>query len=104
MAYNNAKSSRPTINNDNGLYQIQNGDKEHSQLPIWGKNNAFVFLIGLDSSGNGYLDSLPNGIATRNAFRDRALQAFEHLSGGIEHMNIFTMDNHMGDMQFCTIA
>ncbi len=54
--FTNAISSRPDANSDNGLYQtFANGDKDHSKLPIWGKNNAFVFLIGLD----GFYTPLP---------------------------------------------
>lgn len=74
-AYDNAILSRPTLNSENGLYQTTSSGRQSTVLPFWGKNNAFVFLIGLDSSGNIYLDSLNNGIATRNAFRDRAIEA-----------------------------
>lgn len=103
-AYNNAITNRPADNNENGLYRLINGSKASTLLPFWGKNNAFVFLVGIDSSGNGYIDSLSNGILQRNAFRDRAIEAFEHLSAGIEHMNIITMDMHMNDMQHYAIA
>jgi hypothetical protein len=43
--YTNAKLPRP---NDNGI--INGQDK--SALAIWAKNNAFVFLVGLDNKGN----------------------------------------------------
>jgi len=43
--YDNAKLNRPT---DNGII---NGDAP-SALAIWAKNNAFVFLVGLNANGN----------------------------------------------------
>ncbi len=103
-AYANAVSPIPNSDDDNGLRKLIDGDFYDSEIPFWGKNNAFVFLIGIDSSGNGYLDSLNDGNIIRNGFRDRAIEAFEHLSGGIDHMNVFTMVFHMGDMQHYAIA
>ena len=44
--YTNAKLPRP---NDNGI--INGEDK--SALAIWAKNNAFVFLVGLDNNSCG---------------------------------------------------
>jgi hypothetical protein len=44
--YNNATSAMPT---DDGTMNII--DKTPSKLAIWAKNNAFVFLVGLDENG-----------------------------------------------------
>ncbi len=73
-AYDNAILSRPTLNSENGLYQTTSSGRQSTVLPFWGKNNAFVFLIGLDGQGRN-LDSLDPTGATRNAFRDRAIEA-----------------------------
>lgn len=72
--YKNATDPMPT---DNGM--PKNGI---SGLALWAKNNAFVFLIGLDSNGN-YIDT-GFSVATRNAFRDKAVSAFDHLNGNID--------------------
>jgi len=53
--YNSANTSINT-NNDDGLINTTSGSNNYSQLAQWAKNNAFVFLIGLDGNGN-YLDS-----------------------------------------------
>jgi hypothetical protein len=88
--YKNAKSDRPA---DNGLsITFSNGKVEKSYLAAWAKDNAFVFLIGLDSIGQ-YMDTtIYNGAsvsaAKRNAFRDRAKdEAFSHLNDDIDHDN-----------------
>ncbi len=60
-----------------------------SNLALWSKNNAFVFLVGLDGDGN-YMDThIYSGHTTasfdkRNEFRDRAVNAFDHLIGEID--------------------
>ncbi len=95
--YDNANKSIPNSDDDNGLRKLIDGDFYDSEIPVWGKNNAFVFLIGLDGQGRS-LDSIDPTGGLRNAFRDRALQAFDGLTGGIENMNVFTMVFHMGDM------
>ncbi len=75
--YNNVTppNSMPT---DNGM----EANKVVSPLALYAKNCAFVFLIGLDGNGN----PLDNGSSTaaRNAFRDKALNAFENLDGEID--------------------
>ncbi len=68
---------------DDGFKKKVNGVYTFSELPYWAKNNAFVFLIGLDSNGN-YLDTLDPTGATRNAFRDRALQGFDNITGSVD--------------------
>lgn len=79
--YTNAKLNMPL---DNGI--INGTDK--SALAIWAKNNAFVFLIGVDGNG-AKLDTIKyNGInasdSARNAFRDRAKDAFSYLTGKVK--------------------
>ena len=88
--YNNAISGRPA---DNGLsFTSSDGSVTKSNMAAWAKDNAFVFLIGLDSIGQ-YMDTtIYNGAsasaAKRNAFRDRAKdEAFSHLTDDIEHNN-----------------
>lgn len=73
--YNNAKLNMPL---DNGI--INGTDK--SALAYWAKNNAFVFLVGVDGNGK-LLDSLAY-TASRDSFRDRAKDAFNYLIGKVE--------------------
>jgi hypothetical protein len=83
IIYDSATKTRPT---DNGMPHT----KEVSPLAVWAKNNAFVFLIGLDSVGNYMDNTLYNGASQpsgnkRDAFRDRAMhQAFGQLTGEID--------------------
>lgn len=82
--YKNAKLDRPT---DNGLISTNYGEVARSYLASWAKDNAFVFLIGLDSNGLK-LDSLDTSGATRDSFRNRARnEAFDNLTGEIDHDN-----------------
>ncbi|MFN9108663.1 MAG: hypothetical protein ACK5XN_01095 [Bacteroidota bacterium] len=76
--YNSANTSINT-NNDDGLINTTSGSNNYSQMAQWAKNNAFVFLIGLDGNGN-YLDSTDPTGATRNAFKNRALQGLKNLT------------------------
>lgn len=81
--YTNAISNMPT---DDGIMNINN--KTPSKLAIWAKNNAFVFLIGLDGNGK-LLDSLTY-TASRDSFRDRAKDAFNYLKGKVEpHASLY---------------
>ncbi|MFN9115449.1 MAG: hypothetical protein ACK5XN_35790, partial [Bacteroidota bacterium] len=95
--YNSANTSINT-NNDDGLINTTSGSNNYSQLAQWAKNNAFVFLIGLDGNGN-YLDSTDPTGATRNAFKERALQGFENLSGHIPGIHNWFNQFDMDDMQ-----
>jgi hypothetical protein len=74
--YTSATNPMPT---DNGM----EGNESISQLAIYAKNCAFVFLIGLDGNGNP-LDA-PNNTAARDAFKSKALNAFENLDGVIDN-------------------
>ncbi|MDP3929434.1 MAG: hypothetical protein Q8R57_10465, partial [Bacteroidota bacterium] len=87
LVYNNAVKTMP---NDDGM-MTEDGDV--SDLALWAKNNAFVFLIGLDGDGK-FMDTTEyagiTSFAKRNAFRDRAyhpyeydatVNAFHHLKG-----------------------
>jgi len=76
--YTNAKLPRPT---DNGI----NNGEDKSALAIWAKNNAFVFLVGLDGNANK-LDTRTY-CASRDSFRDRALNAFSYLNGVVKPHN-----------------
>jgi hypothetical protein len=78
LIYTNAVSSRPT---DNGI----NNGEDKSALAIWAKNNAFVFLVGLDGNTNK-LDTRTY-CASRDSFRDRALNAFSYLNGVVKPHN-----------------
>jgi hypothetical protein len=55
-----------------------------SYKAAWAKNNAFVFLIGLDGSGNFIDDTNP---ANRNLFKQHALDAFDNITGKIDANN-----------------
>lgn len=80
LIYAKAKESKPS---DNGFPNI----KGVSQLAIWAKNNAFVFLVGMNDTG-ALLDVIDPSGATRNAFRDRAKnEAFNSLTGEIDANN-----------------
>lgn len=106
----NAQESIPT---DNGLIAGSGSSTTYSALAIWAKNNAFVFLIGLDEDANWMDTTEYNGVksnAKRDAFRDRVYMpnqismpmnpyltdksAFSHFVGEVPHDN--------GDMQFCS--
>jgi len=78
LVYENASSTRPS---DNGM-----SNEGVSALAQWAKNNAFVFLIGLNAQGLK-IDSLDTTFATRNAFRDNARIAFDYLTGEIDANN-----------------
>lgn len=85
--YTNATKPRPL---DDGK---KNGDG-YSALAIWAKNNAFVFLIGLDSVGN-LMDSTDTTYYKRNTFRDRAKGAFNYLDGAIpSYIPLYNSDDH----------
>lgn len=75
--YNNAVAPMP---DDHGIITIAHDDK--SYLAIWAKNNAFVFLIGLDGFANP-LDT-PNHKTRRNQHRDNALDAFSNLTDNVK--------------------
>ncbi len=83
--YNNAISGRPA---DNGLsITFSDGSVEKSYLAAWAKDNAFVFLVGLNANGLK-LDSIDTTGVLRNDFRDRAKdEAFSHLNDDIDHDN-----------------
>ncbi|MCK6610617.1 MAG: PKD domain-containing protein [Bacteroidia bacterium] len=68
--YNYATSNH--LNSDKGFPKTG-----VSNLALWAKNNAFVFLIGLDKEGNA-LDP-----TTRLEFKNRALSAFEAIEDEI---------------------
>jgi hypothetical protein len=96
--YNNAILAMPA---DNGLKTIGSTTTSYSQKAVWAKNNAFVFLVGLDASGRR-LDSLDPTYSSRNAFRDRALTAFDNLTGKIqphEPLTIYFSNTDDGNMQ-----
>jgi hypothetical protein len=62
-----------------------------SSLAVWAKNNAFVFLIGLDRDGN-FMDSTAySGVTNfdkRNEYRNKSLYAFDvGLTGAIDANN-----------------
>jgi len=75
QVYNNAVGAMPK---DDGM---MTADGNVSDLALWAKNNAFVFLIGLDGDGK-YMDTTEyagvKSFTTRNAFRDRAYHPYEH--------------------------
>jgi hypothetical protein len=75
QVFNNAVGAMPK---DDGM---MTADGNVSNLALWAKNNAFVFLIGLDGDGK-YMDTTEyagvKSFATRNAFRDRAYHPYEH--------------------------
>jgi hypothetical protein len=96
--YQNATSTMPT---DDGLRTIGRTTTSYSQKAVWAKNNAFVFLVGLDASGRR-LDSLDPTYSSRNAFRDRALKAFDSLTGIViphEPLTIYVSNTDDGNMQ-----
>jgi len=74
QVYDNAVKTMP---NDDGM---MTEDGKVSNLALWAKNNAFVFLIGLDGDGK-YMDTTEyagvKSFAKRNAFRDRAYHPYE---------------------------
>lgn len=55
-----------------------------SYKATWAKNNAFVFLIGIDGSGNFIDDTNP---ANRDLFKQHALDAFDNITGKIDANN-----------------
>jgi hypothetical protein len=75
QVYNIAVGAMPK---DDGM---MTADGNVSNLALWAKNNAFVFLIGLDGDGK-YMDTTEyagvKSFTTRNAFRDRAYHPYEH--------------------------
>ncbi len=75
QVFNNAVGAMPK---DDGM---MTADGNVSNLALWAKNNAFVFLIGLDGDGK-YMDTTEyagvKSFTTRNAFRDRAYHPYEH--------------------------
>jgi len=81
--YNHANSYLPPNSGniqDDGLIKevlVDGGGSSASERALWAKNCAFVMLIGLD--GNG--DSLT--LSQRNAFKYKAIQAFDNLNGDI---------------------
>ena len=78
--YKNAIKEKP---NDNGFPNT----KSVSQLSIWAKNNAFVFLVGMNDTG-ALLDFIDATGAKRDSFRIRAIdQAFNSLTGQIDANN-----------------
>lgn len=84
IIYNSAVATKP---GDGGLMDYPlGGDKAPSKLAEWAKNNAFVFLVGLNASGQK-LDSIDTTGALRNAFRDRAKNAFNNLTDEMDHYN-----------------
>ncbi len=67
----NAKGTRPK---DLGLItyvKVDGHDKANgpSELAVWAKNNAFLFLIGLDENAN-WMDTTTYGGIKSNAYRD----------------------------------
>lgn len=96
--YQNATNSMPT---DDGLRTVGSTETSYSQKAVWAKNNAFVFLIGLNAEGLK-IDSIDPTYATRNAFKDRALKAFDSLTGTIqphEPLTIYFSNIDDGNMQ-----
>lgn len=74
LLYTNATSTMPP---DNGM-----PNDVVSELALWAKNNAFVFLIGLDSAGNWMDTTAYNGVTgfgKRNGFRDRVYKSTNSL-------------------------
>jgi hypothetical protein len=74
--YENAYDPMPS---DNGM-----PNDGVSNKAAWAKNNAFVFLIGLDGSGNFIDDTNP---ANRDLFKQHALDAFDNITGKIDANN-----------------
>jgi hypothetical protein len=62
-----------------------------SSLAVWAKNNAFVFLIGLDRDGNFMDTTAYSGVTNfnkRNEYRNKSLYAFDvGLTGKIDANN-----------------
>lgn len=57
-----------------------NWDPDVSELAIWAKYNAFIYVIGLEPDKFKFLDDLgPEGKAVRDGFRDRAMDAFRYM-------------------------
>jgi len=83
LIYNHANTYLPPNSGniqDDGLIKVvtgEGGGSTPSDRALWAKNCAFVMLIGLD--GNG--DSL--SLSQRNAFKYKAIQAFDNLNGEI---------------------
>ena len=83
LIYNHANTVLPPNSGniqDDGLIKEVTGEEAGStpsDRALWAKNCAFVMLIGLD--GNG--DSL--SLSQRNAFKYKAIQAFDNLNGEI---------------------
>jgi hypothetical protein len=79
VIYINAIDSKPA---DNGLGNYT----EVSKLAEWAKDNAFVFLVGMNASGQ-LLDEIDITGVTRDAFRYNAQNAFVNLTGEIDADN-----------------
>ncbi len=78
IIYEDAKKQMPS---DNGM-----PNDGLSYKAAWAKNNAFIFLIGLDDNIQK-IDSIDTSGATRNAFKQHALDAFDNITGKIDANN-----------------
>jgi hypothetical protein len=64
LLYQNATSAMPT---DDGLRTVGSTATSYSQKAVWAKNNAFVFLVGLNASGQR-LDSFRHNLYNYKRF------------------------------------